>query len=35
VTDAGDIDVATDIAVLVGLTVGNAYTYFAAGNFVL
>jgi hypothetical protein len=35
VTDAGDISEATDIAVLVGLTVGNAYTYFVAGNFVL
>jgi hypothetical protein len=35
VTNDGDISEATDIAVLVGLTVGNAYTYFAAGNFVL
>jgi hypothetical protein len=35
VTDAGDINAATDIAVLVGLTVGNAYSYFATGNFIL
>lgn len=35
VTNAGDITEATDIAVLVGLTVGNAYSYFASTNFVL
>ncbi len=35
VTDAGDITEATDVAVLVGLTVGNAYSYFASTNFVL
>ena len=35
VTDAGDISAATDIAVLVGLTVTNATDYFAIGNFIL
>jgi Ca2+-binding RTX toxin-like protein len=35
VTDAGDISAATDVAVLVGLTVANASDYFAIGNFIL
>ena len=35
VTNAGDISVATDVAVLVGLTVANASDYFAIGNFIL
>ena len=35
VTNAGDINAATDIAVLVGMTVANASSYFAAGNFIL
>ncbi len=35
VTDAGDINAATDIAVLVGMTVGNAASYFVVGDFIL
>jgi hypothetical protein len=35
VTNAGDINAATDIAVLVGMTVANASDYFAIGNFIL
>jgi hypothetical protein len=35
ITNAGDINAATDIAVLVGITVANASSYFAAGNFIL
>ncbi len=35
ITNAGDINAATDIAVLVGMTVANASSYFAAGNFIL
>ena len=35
VTNAGDINAATDIAVLVGMTIGNANTFFAIGNFIL
>lgn len=35
ITNAGDVNAATDIAVLVGMTVANASSYFAAGNFIL
>ena len=35
ITNAGDINAATDIAVLVGMTVANASSYFAASNFIL
>jgi hypothetical protein len=35
VSATGDISAATDVAVLVGLTIGNAYDYFATGNFIL
>ena len=35
VTNAGDVSEATDIAVLVGMTVGNAASYFATSNFIL
>jgi hypothetical protein len=35
ITDAGDISAATDVAVLVGMTVANAASYFAIGNFIL
>jgi hypothetical protein len=35
ISDAGDITDATDVAVLVGLTVANAYSYFLATNFIL
>ena len=34
-TDAGDVTIATDIAVLVGLTVENAFTGLSASNFIL
>ena len=35
ISNAGDITDATDVAVLVGLTVANAYSYFLATNFIL
>ena len=35
VTNDGDINDATDVAVLVGLTVANAFDYFVDGNFIL
>lgn len=33
ITDAGDVTAATDVAVLVGLTVAEAYSGFSASNF--